>query len=62
MVECEFVQQPFATACHDRFNRYMVECEFFHIYSTSVSVIVLIDTWWNVNYLQKSKCKGDYVF
>ena len=26
-----------------------------------VRVTVLIDTWWNVNYLQKSKCHGDYI-
>ena len=33
------------------FNRYMVECEFSVVTSVVVSVVVLIDTWWNVNFL-----------
>ena len=33
-----------------RFNRYMVECEFF-IFNVYISyTLVLIDTWWNVNW------------
>ena len=34
-----------------RFNRYMVECEF--VVLTNVARIghVLIDTWWNVNFI-----------
>ena len=31
------------------FNRYMVECEFRYMSMSQCSVIVLIDTWWNVN-------------
>ena len=31
------------------FNRYMVECESDSAFSVSVSISVLIDTWWNVN-------------
>ena len=32
------------------FNRYMVECEFNPRFSIKDRLIVLIDTWWNVNY------------
>ena len=33
-----------------RFNRYMVECESTLILTSFPAHIVLIDTWWNVNY------------
>ena len=35
--------------CHDRFNRYMVECESIRTGSENDVNDVLIDTWWNVN-------------
>ena len=31
------------------FNRYMVECEWFHNIDLAGAHFVLIDTWWNVN-------------
>ena len=31
------------------FNRYMVECEFFLQLCRKTFILVLIDTWWNVN-------------
>ena len=34
---------------YNGFNRYMVECESDSAFSVSVSISVLIDTWWNVN-------------
>ena len=33
-----------------RFNRYMVECELICSTDWLTVLIVLIDTWWNVNY------------
>ena len=33
----------------ERFNRYMVECEFTYDSFKKIVQIVLIDTWWNVN-------------
>ncbi len=45
MVECECIKQGFNRHTIIRFNRYMVECELYD----KVTVIVLIDTWWNVN-------------
>ena len=51
MVECEL----FILTSHDvnipSFNRYMVECECWLDISMVLCVRVLIDTWWNVNYL-----------
>ena len=38
-------------ACLFRFNRYMVECEFYQILLYQGHIFVLIDTWWNVNNL-----------
>ena len=35
--------------CQARFNRYMVECEFFRTKTGRKCNSVLIDTWWNVN-------------
>ena len=38
------------TALIHSFNRYMVECEFFvDVHDVCCRVVVLIDTWWNVN-------------
>ena len=34
-----------------RFNRYMVECEFYPAFVGYNWLRVLIDTWWNVNVL-----------
>ena len=31
------------------FNRYMVECKYYHSPEQPLHLIVLIDTWWNVN-------------
>ena len=50
MVECEyrtFVRIAIIGSC---FNRYMVECESDHGTSFFELSIVLIDTWWNVNF------------
>ena len=49
MVECELsLSSPtqLAILC---FNRYMVECEYKFIGINVVDMVVLIDTWWNVN-------------
>ena len=40
---------------HWSFNRYMVECEYDLCRKNREYVWVLIDTWWNVNYIQQSK-------
>ena len=51
----------------NRFNRYMVECEFSSLPHTGRHLIVLIDTWWNVNAraaaasATKSKCFNRYM-
>ncbi len=34
-----------------RFNRYMVECEYYNVSCANLYKWVLIDTWWNVNLL-----------
>ena len=49
MVECEFQIPSFCLVCLYCFNRYMVECELLTSPDTSAGIIVLIDTWWNVN-------------
>ena len=33
------------------FNRYMVECEYQKNASIYTMTLVLIDTWWNVNFI-----------
>ena len=38
-----------------RFNRYMVECELQSKRPEQVLNLVLIDTWWNVNFIHKKK-------
>ena len=37
------------------FNRYMVECELYTHSEPHIEEIVLIDTWWNVNILQRER-------
>ena len=44
--KCKFISR--------RFNRYMVECEFTYDPFKKIVQIVLIDTWWNVNYVLMS--------
>ena len=53
MVECELHQSRIKRCRLCRFNRYMVECEFNLPPFQNLSDIVLIDTWWNVNYKTK---------
>ena len=36
-------------AAFTRFNRYMVECEYYCRRTSRMVIFVLIDTWWNVN-------------
>ena len=38
------------------FNRYMVECEYALCDVSSDVRTVLIDTWWNVNYIMPRRC------
>ena len=52
MVECEFVEFTNITRSRYSFNRYMVECESNSVAVTYSSLIVLIDTWWNVNLIR----------
>ena len=40
---------------YNRFNRYMVECEWRFIKRMYPRYIVLIDTWWNVNNTSSSR-------
>ena len=51
MVECEFNEELLGIGEYDGFNRYMVECEYAKQKFGSNQIIVLIDTWWNVNIL-----------
>ena len=51
MVECELRRTQLFIARGVSFNRYMVECESVYHMSTFVDNKVLIDTWWNVNYV-----------
>ncbi len=44
-----FVSNACVSGYDTRFNRYMVECEFYLIGFQFPLRIVLIDTWWNVN-------------
>ena len=48
--------EQMAIARYTRFNRYMVECEFDGECILNLSLIVLIDTWWNVNVFAGSSC------
>ena len=49
MVECELKDAVKQRTVKSGFNRYMVECEFKYCAKNSGCVVVLIDTWWNVN-------------
>ena len=35
------------------FNRYMVECEYVIKQGIIIFIVVLIDTWWNVNKIKE---------
>ena len=45
-----------------RFNRYMVECEYRILKTRSEMGWVLIDTWWNVNFLSFKPVHWQIVF
>ena len=49
MVECESSLTETTLKSEASFNRYMVECEYITTTVDSLSLLVLIDTWWNVN-------------
>ena len=51
MVECEYLAFMEIFAHLDGFNRYMVECESILTAQQLSEILVLIDTWWNVNIL-----------
>ena len=50
-MECESLSDLLKVYIANRFNRYMVECEFYQILLYQGHIFVLIDTWWNVNNL-----------
>ena len=50
MVECEYNKLSSEIVGIYCFNRYMVECEYRNHNCGNPLFIVLIDTWWNVNY------------
>ena len=52
MVECEYDRDPESHSGGCSFNRYMVECEYILKLESKRIITVLIDTWWNVNYIQ----------
>ena len=52
MVECELHHYLSSVCVHRGFNRYMVECECRNYCFGICRDAVLIDTWWNVNYLE----------
>ena len=54
MVECEYFMTVVDTVITTSFNRYMVECECILMKKSSQIMIVLIDTWWNVNCITRS--------
>ena len=49
MVECESISFPSGFGTGYSFNRYMVECESRTLDRHENFLLVLIDTWWNVN-------------
>ena len=51
MVECEWAEVKQRLLSDMGFNRYMVECEFVNDADCFFCIHVLIDTWWNVNYV-----------
>ena len=44
---------PLSLSVSYRFNRYMVECELQKEKQHYFAVLVLIDTWWNVNEVRR---------
>ena len=50
MVECESVHLLTEAKAKGSFNRYMVECEYMKKSENNKKSVVLIDTWWNVNF------------
>ena len=50
MVECEYKGAVVLQIASISFNRYMVECEFIVHLRHLQKHLVLIDTWWNVNF------------
>ena len=54
MVECECTYDWHSQEDSKSFNRYMVECEFHFFQMWLTMRVVLIDTWWNVNFIRKS--------
>ena len=54
MVECESLTLVPLFTVVISFNRYMVECECRPVGNISIPDTVLIDTWWNVNFIRKS--------
>ena len=53
MVECESTRMTISQIRKAGFNRYMVECELLKNHICHVLTFVLIDTWWNVNEIEK---------
>ena len=51
MVECEYGKIKIWNRGKTCFNRYMVECEFGFNNGSIATFTVLIDTWWNVNFV-----------
>ena len=51
MVECELTIYQIPLYLVRSFNRYMVECELNDMYQIVKANKVLIDTWWNVNFI-----------
>ena len=51
MVECESTFLLISLILYRGFNRYMVECESILTAQQLSEILVLIDTWWNVNQL-----------
>ena len=49
MVECEYNYCKICGVAVTSFNRYMVECESILTAQQLSEILVLIDTWWNVN-------------
>ena len=49
MVECELDSHSIRSGQGRSFNRYMVECECLPLLISPWMLLVLIDTWWNVN-------------
>ena len=61
MVECEYLHPHQLQKQVRRFNRYMVECECVFSAANRMQHGVLIDTWWNVNFLLHSQLELKYL-